>query len=135
MSPDGGNCGFVWPPGKELDRHTCICGKGYMNNEGTLIPGAIIREGYALNRKNYERHRNCKLCATDPSKCGWRSTHLEQDAPESTIDKPLNGRFEMFVPGKDVSSDVLAVFLRKNHDDGEWNYEDRKEFKVLGRNP
>lgn len=131
MGADGKNCGALRPAKKKLDDHTCICGNGYMNREGTLIDGDAIRAGHALSRKDYAEHRDCKRCARDPTKCPSRQDRLQTYPPESIITRPESGMFEMFLPGNGVSPKILEAFLRENHDDLEWDYEYGKTFKVV----
>ncbi|KAK7903107.1 hypothetical protein LTR67_001124 [Exophiala xenobiotica] len=111
---DGVNCGFISPP-RNLEHHTCTCGEGYMNDEGTLIPGSIIKEGYALAKPYYQAHKGCKRCEIDPSKCNWRRQHLLPRDQKSTITAPPNGVFEFFVDGEGISQEVLYEFLQKNN--------------------
>ncbi|KAK5465110.1 hypothetical protein LTS15_001673 [Exophiala xenobiotica] len=112
---DGVNCGFISPP-RNLEHHTCTCGNGYMNDEGTLIPGSIIKEGYALAKSDYQGHKGCKRCEIDPLKCDWRRQHLLPRDRKSTITAPPNGIFEFFVNGEGISQEVLYEFLLKNND-------------------
>ena len=109
----GVNCGFVFPP-RNLEHHTCTCGDGYMNDEGTLIPGSIIKEGYALGKAEYHAHKNCERCAVNPLHCDWRRQQLNAENPRSTITAPPDGIFDFFVPGEGVSESVLQAFLRRN---------------------
>lgn len=125
---DGQNCGFVLPP-NDLEHHTCICGDGYMNDEGTLIPGSIIKEGYALARSAYYAHKDCAQCQIEPQKCDWRRRHLPPREKRTTITAPPDGMFEFFLNSEGISKEILHAFLQSNSD-GEITCLPGKRFKV-----
>ncbi|KIW24291.1 uncharacterized protein PV07_10018 [Cladophialophora immunda] len=111
---NGSNCGFVYPL-TDLVHHTCSCGDGYMNDEGTLIAGSVIKAGYALRRAEYHAHKDCKRCAVDALKCHTRRQQLSPSNTNTTITAPPDGIFEFFFPGDGVSESVLRAFLERNN--------------------
>lgn len=125
---DGHNCGFISPP-RNLEDHTCTCRDGYMNDEGTLIPGSMIKEGYALAKPEYHAHKGCERCEVDPLKCDSRRQHLRPRDRKTTITTPPNGIFEFFVDGEGISEEVLYEFLQKNND-GDFTCLPDKRFKA-----
>jgi hypothetical protein len=118
----------VIPP-RNLEHHTCTCGDGYMNDEGTLIPGSIINEGYALARSDYHTHKDCKRCEVDPLECDWRRQHLHPCHRRTTINAPPDGIFEFFVDGQGISQDALLAFLQGNNS-GDTTCLSEKRFKA-----
>ena len=88
-----------------------------MNDEGTLIPGSIIKEGYALAKPDYHAHKGCGQCKVNPLKCDWRQRHLHPGPRRITINAPPNGMFEFFVNSEGISESVLRAFLQRNNND------------------
>ena len=128
MSPDGANCGMS-ETAKDLEDVSCPCGNGYVNREGTFIPGETIMDGHALHRKDYEYHVDCKICARNPNDCDWRRRHLEDSASRQAPTLPPSGFFHFFVPGKAIHTIVLQEFLIVNVGQS-GDYQTEKRFRV-----
>lgn len=113
MSPDGSNCGMLVRE-KDLEDVSCPCGQGYINNEGTFVPGQMIRHGHALHREDYEDHVDCEVCTRDPADCDWRRKRLERPTSRKLLASPPSGFFQFFVPDMAIHEAVLREFLSVN---------------------
>ena len=109
---DGSACGG-YDADKDLDDITCHCEHGYMNEEGTFVPGNSVRSGNALTKEDYEQHKNCSICPTAPTKCPFRRERLAR-VQRSRTSKDQPEYFEFFVPSKDISPKILEAYLRIN---------------------
>ena len=109
---DGSACGG-YDADKDLDDITCHCEHGYMNEEGTFVPGSSVRSGNALSKEDYDQHKNCSICPTAPASCPYRRERLAQaERPRSSKDQP--GYLEFFLSSEGISPEVLKAYLRDN---------------------
>ena len=109
---DGSGCGGC-DAEKDLDDITCHCKQGYINKEGTFVPGSSVRSGNALSKEDYEQHKKCKICPSAPTKCPFRREHLarvQRSRPSGYQPEYI----EFFVPSKDISPKILEAYLRIN---------------------
>lgn len=101
-------------PPTRLEDHTCECGDGYVNDEGTLVQGSLIKEGFALGKDDYEDHKRCRQCAVNPWGCDDRRALLAPQVDGQGATTPDIRRFEFFVPRKGISQTILEAFLVAN---------------------
>jgi hypothetical protein len=99
----------------DLTDITCKCGRGYMNEEGTFIPGSIVRSGQALTEENYKSHRkSCEQCESDASACSDRRDMLLPPTPRQPEPHEPEDYVQFFFPAAGISENVLKRFLYAN---------------------
>ena len=128
-----GGC-FTQPGGEVLEERRCPCGYGYVNREGTVIPGSLVRRGHVLQGGQYNAHKDCKICLSHPDKCPQRKRYLSENAEKfglrrsSALASQLE-YYEFFVAKPGIKESILRAFLDHNTNDNSWAFS-RIEFQV-----
>lgn len=126
-----------------VDNITCDCKYGYMNEEGTFIPGSLVRHRYVLSKQDYQDHKSCNICPTHPERCSFRRSRIPDhrilgieygeagraQEGKRSLESPWPYK-EFFIPSKGIDLSILERYNSVNGGRDDHPIHESRTFKV-----